>query len=94
MQGASTGSGDAHQYAVAVLWVLVFAAIALAGLVMVVCYAVWLAHKTADVLSELKMLAGLGSQLADLGAQVSPPATAPVPDDRRDLRASGGGLFR
>jgi hypothetical protein len=39
-----------------VLWVIVFAAIAVAGLVMVVCYALWLAHKSADLWSEVVVL--------------------------------------
>ena len=29
------------------VWVIVFVGIALAGLVMVICYAVWLAHKAS-----------------------------------------------
>ena len=35
------------------IWVIVFAGIALAGLVMLISYAVWLAHKAADVWSEV-----------------------------------------
>ena len=42
------------------LWVIIFAAIAVAGLVLLVCYGVWLAHKTADVLSEVTVLAERG----------------------------------
>jgi hypothetical protein len=59
-----------------VLWVLVFAGIALAGLVMLICYAVWLAHKTADVLSEVQVLGERGAQLADLLAEIRVPAPA------------------
>jgi tRNA C32,U32 (ribose-2'-O)-methylase TrmJ len=44
----------------------VFLAIALAGLVMVVCYVVWLAHKAADVLGEAGVLADQAGQLAEL----------------------------
>jgi hypothetical protein len=59
-----------------VLWVLVFGGIALAGVVMVVCYGVWLAHKTADLWSELGMLGERAAELADLLAQIQPtPAT-------------------
>jgi hypothetical protein len=53
-----------------VLWVWVFVAIAVAGLVMVVCYAVWLAHKTADVLSEVTVLGDRMGQLGDLLGQI------------------------
>jgi len=61
-----------------VLWVVVFLLIALAGLVMLVCYAVWLAHKTADVLSELAVLGERGAQLAELVAEIGVPPEAPV----------------
>jgi hypothetical protein len=59
-----------------VLWVLLFVGIALAGLVMLIGYAVWLAHKTADVLSEVQMLGERGAQLADLLAEIRMPAPA------------------
>ena len=39
------------------IWVMVFGGIAVAGLVMVICYAVWLAHKASDVMSEVVVLA-------------------------------------
>lgn len=51
-------------------WVLIFGAIALAGVAMLVAYGVWLAHKTADVLSELDVLASRVAELGDLVAQV------------------------
>ena len=63
-------------YAAGVVWVLVFGGIALAGLVMVVCYAVWLAHKTADVLGEVALLGEQAGQLADLLAEVGAPRPA------------------
>jgi hypothetical protein len=56
-----------------VVWVLVFGGIALVGLVMLISYAVWLAHKAADVMSELAVLADRADQLADLLSQVQPP---------------------
>jgi hypothetical protein len=56
-----------------VLWVIVFAAIALAGLIMVVCYGVWLAHKASDVMSEVTVLAERGAQLAEVVGQISMP---------------------
>jgi hypothetical protein len=58
-----------------VIWVLIFVAIALGGLVMVSSYAVWLAHKTSDVLSELAVLADRAGQFADLVAEVGVPDT-------------------
>jgi hypothetical protein len=55
------------------LWVFVFGGIALAGLVMLICYAVWLAHKTADVLSELTVLADRTGKILDLLSQIEVP---------------------
>jgi hypothetical protein len=68
-----------------VLWVLLFIGIALAGLAMVVGYAVWLAHKTSDVLSEVAVLGELGGQLGELVSQVSAPRSPRGPDRSRDL---------
>lgn len=72
------------------LWVIVFAAIAVAGLVLLVCYGVWLAHKTADVLSEVTVLAERGGQLAELLGQIQPPAAGQGLSDTRDLVAVDG----
>jgi hypothetical protein len=68
-----------------VLWVIVFVAIALAGLIMVACYAVWLAHKTADVWSEVTVLTGRGAQLAELVGQIGPSLPGSAPNDLRGL---------
>lgn len=57
------------------LWVIVFVAIALAGLIMLACYAVWLAHKTSDVWSEVSVLSERGAQLADLLGQIGSSQT-------------------
>lgn len=57
------------------MWVLIFAGIALAGLITVVAYAVWLAHKASDLFSELKMLGKRAEELADLVSQVQLPST-------------------
>ena len=73
------GRRDAF-YAAGVLWVLVFGGIALAGLVMLICYVVWLAHKAADVISEIQVLAERADQLAMLLSQISPAPAAAVPD--------------
>lgn len=67
------------------IWVIVFGGIALAGLVMLISYAVWLAHKAADVWSEVDMLAQRADQLAQLLAQIEVPDRAfrsYGPDDR------------
>jgi hypothetical protein len=71
-----------------VLWVIVFVAIAVAGLVMVVCYAVWLAHKSADLWSEVGVLSDRAGQLAELVAQIQPPA-APGSRDLVTVPAEG-----
>ena len=55
------------------VWVIVFVGIALAGLVMVICYAVWLAHKASDVWSEVSMLADRADELAQLVGQIRVP---------------------
>jgi hypothetical protein len=55
------------------VWVIVFVGIALAGLVMVICYAVWLAHKASDVWSELSILADRADELAQLIGQIRVP---------------------
>ena len=58
------------------IWVIVFVGIALAGLVMLISYAVWLAHKAADVWSEVDMLAVRADELAQLLAQIEVPERA------------------
>lgn len=67
------------------IWVLVFSLIALAGLVMVVSYAVWLLHKASDLFSELEMLGQRAEELADLLAQIRPalPEAADPPGRSR-----------
>ena len=70
------------------LWVVVFGVLALAGLVTLVCYAVWLAHKTADVLSEVAVLGDQAAQLADLVGQIH------APGDARDVGRVEGTLIR
>ena len=59
------------------LWVVVFLIIALAGLAVLVGYAVWLAHKTADLLSELGVLADQAGQLGRLLGEIQVPAAGP-----------------
>jgi hypothetical protein len=54
------------------VWVLVFGGIALAGLVMVASYAVWLWHKASDLFFELEMLGRRAGELAALLEQIKP----------------------
>ena len=69
-----------------VVWVLVFGGVAVVGLVMLIAYAVWLAHKTSDVMSEISVLADRGDQLAELLRQISVPELGPaVPRTDSDL---------
>jgi hypothetical protein len=58
------------------VWVLVFGGIALAGLVMVASYGVWLWHKASDLFSELEMLGKRAEELAELLEQVKPELPA------------------
>ena len=62
------------------VWVIVFLGIALAGLVMVICYAVWLAHKASDVWSEVSMLTDRADELAQLVGQIRVPERDFQPD--------------
>lgn len=56
------------------IWVIVVAAVAVLALVMAVCYAAWLAHKTSDLFAELKVLGDRVGQLGELMGQIRPPA--------------------
>jgi hypothetical protein len=67
------------------IWVIVFVGIGLAGLIMLISYAVWLAHKASDLFSELDMLAVRAGEFADLAAQIQVPES-PLPPDWRDGR--------
>jgi hypothetical protein len=62
------------------VWVIVFVGIALAGVVMLISYAVWLAHKASDVWSEVDMLAERANELAQLVGQIQVPEQAFRPD--------------
>jgi len=63
------------------VWVLVFLGIALAGAVMVVSYAIWLAHKAADLFSEVEMLGTRAEELVALLERIELPAAAVDGDD-------------
>lgn len=58
------------------IWVLVFGGIALAGLIMVVSYGVWLWHKASDLYSEIEMLGTRAEELAALLEQIHPELPA------------------
>jgi hypothetical protein len=60
----------------------------MAGLVMLICYAVWLAHKVSDLFSELEMLAVRADELAGLVAQIKVPERAFQPDGHSDRTIS------
>jgi hypothetical protein len=62
-----------------VLWVVLVLVLALGALAVLVGYAVWLAHKTSDLLSEVAVLGDQAARLGDLLAQVGAPETAPRP---------------
>ena len=66
------------------IWVIVFVGIGLAGVIMLISYAVWLAHKASDLFSELDVLAERAGQLADLVGQIRLPEPAFLPDWRND----------
>ncbi|MBO0810829.1 MAG: hypothetical protein J2P23_02155 [Microlunatus sp.] len=65
-------------------WVFVFGGIAVAGLIMLVGYAIWLAHKASDVFAELRVLGRRTEQLAELAARIQVPelgtGTGRLPD--------------
>ena len=88
---AQPAGGDPRRpaYAARVIWVLVFGGIALAGLIVLISYAVWLAHKAADVMSEVAVLADRADQLAALLDQIQAPPGPGESDLRHsDLTAS------
>ena len=57
------------------MWVWIFGGIALAGLITVASYAVWLAHKASDLFSELQMLGTRAQELAELVEQLELPSS-------------------
>jgi hypothetical protein len=66
------------------VWVIVFGGIALVGVVMLISYAVWLAHKASDVWSEVDMLAVRANELAELVGQIEVPDRGFRPDGSSD----------
>lgn len=58
------------------IWVYIFGGIALAGVVSVVSYAVWLAHKVSDLFSEVRMLGQRAEEAGELLNRIQLPAGA------------------
>jgi len=56
------------------VWVLVFVGIGVLGLVSLVLWAIWLWHKTSDLLSEFKMLGERAAEAAELASQIALPS--------------------
>jgi hypothetical protein len=52
------------------MWAWIFGGIALAGLVMLVMYGVWLWHKASDLWFELQRLGTQATELGDLVQQL------------------------
>lgn len=65
-------------------WVYVFGGIAVAGLIMVVAYAIWLAHKASDVFAELRVLGQRTGKLAELASQIQVPEPQVSSESFRD----------
>ncbi|MBP8918604.1 MAG: hypothetical protein KBG85_02765 [Micropruina sp.] len=57
------------------MWVWIFGGIALAGLITVASYALWLVHKASDLFSELQMLGTRAQELAELVEQLELPSS-------------------
>lgn len=55
------------------IWFWVFLAIAVAGLIVMISYGVWLVHKAADIYAEIKMLGKRGEELQALLNQLEFP---------------------
>lgn len=58
------------------IWVLIFGGIALLGVVTVVSYAVWLAHKVSDLYSEVRMLGQRAEEAGELLGRIQLPASS------------------
>lgn len=54
-------------------WPWIFIGIAVGGLVMLVCFAVWLAHKASDLFAELRVVAERAGQGAELLSHIRIP---------------------
>ncbi len=68
------------------LWVLIFAGIAAAGLIVTISYAVWLWHKASDLFSEVEMLGQRVEELTALLSQIEPTPPEQLPSPRSQPR--------
>ena len=66
------------------MWVMIFGGIAVAGLIMVISYVIWLAHKASDVMSEVGVLGDRAGQLMELLSQIEVPERRFDAPDRDD----------
>ena len=57
------------------IWVLIFGGVALLGMVTAVSYAVWLAHKTSDLYSEVRMLGKRAEEASELLGRIALPSS-------------------
>lgn len=53
---------------------MIFGGVGLIGLITVIAYAVWLAHKASDLFSEITVLTGRMQQIAELLGKIEIPA--------------------
>lgn len=59
-----------------VIWVFVFGGIAVAGLIMLIAYAIWLAHKASDVFAEVKVLGKRADEFLQITSRIEVPESA------------------
>ncbi len=58
------------------IWVFIFGGTALLGVVTVVSYAVWLAHKASDLYSEVRMLGQRAEEAGELLGRIQLPSSS------------------
>lgn len=67
------------------MWVLIYLAIALAGLVMVGCFAVWLWHKAMALLREAGVLLERADELASILGRIGEPTPVDGSQSRHSI---------
>ena len=70
------------------IWVLVFGGIAVAGLIMLVAYAIWLAHKASDVFAEVKVLGKRADEFLQITSQIEVPESAQDSERVQSVKAA------
>ncbi len=68
------------------MWMLTYLGIALAGLVMVICFALWLWRKATRLLDESSVLLGRVAEAAEILEQIGAPVDR-LPQDPHSSRA-------